>query len=318
MHTVSRGYFEQPPMPSQMPVWPQLARPGRGRRRARSGVSASSGQQRALAARQVAGDAGALAGDVAADPVGAEAGRALVVASRRWRRSSACRSFPARMLAADALAAGRAGVEAGAGARVARERHADARRARLAVPAAVADGRADDRVAVARARLAQRVLPDTCGSRRRRRTCRRSRRSTPAVFVHVVESRGSSPAVRITHVPTESGALQVLQPSVQAVVQQTPSTQKPLAHCAVARARLARWPSACRVVSQTVASAPPTSARSPDGVSVFGLRSPIDASPPSGFDEPFLQPDAGRQTSASSAATPTRPTIRPNATSCFR
>ena len=63
------------------------------------------------------------------------------------------------------------------------------------------------------------------------------------------------------------------------------------------------------VVLQTGASGPPTSARSPD-VSVFSLVSPIGPSPPSGFDEPFLQATP-ETTSASSAATPNLPTSQP-------
>jgi hypothetical protein len=44
--TVSRGYFEQPPMPSQKPVWPQLVGPWSRQMPRLSGASASSGQQR--------------------------------------------------------------------------------------------------------------------------------------------------------------------------------------------------------------------------------------------------------------------------------
>src|SRR5262245_23786326 len=50
---------------------------------------------------------------------------------------------------------------------------------------------------------------------------------------HVVVSRGESPALRITHMPSVPAALQVLHPSVHAPLQHTPSTQKPLAHCSL-------------------------------------------------------------------------------------
>src|SRR4029079_3219209 len=46
MQTVSRGYFEQPPMPSQKPVGPQLDLPWSRQMPRLSGASASSGQQR--------------------------------------------------------------------------------------------------------------------------------------------------------------------------------------------------------------------------------------------------------------------------------
>src|SRR5262245_63786647 len=51
-----------------------------------------------------------------------------------------------------------------------------------------------------------------------------------AVVGQVVASRGAVPVGRITQVPGELVAAQVLQPSVQAALQQTPSAQKPLAH----------------------------------------------------------------------------------------
>jgi hypothetical protein len=53
------------------------------------------------------------------------------------------------------------------------------------------------------------------------------------IVMQVVESRGVSPAVRLTQVPGELGAAHVLQPAVHASAQQTPSAQKPLAHSAL-------------------------------------------------------------------------------------
>jgi hypothetical protein len=53
--------------------------------------------------------------------------------------------------------------------------------------------------------------------------------ATSAV-AQVVESRGASPDPRFTHVPGEATDEQVLQPSVQATLQQTLSTQWPLPH----------------------------------------------------------------------------------------
>src|SRR5690242_4690117 len=52
------------------------------------------------------------------------------------------------------------------------------------------------------------------------------------ILVQADESRGGSPAERGTHVPSAAVDPQVLQPSVQAVLQQTPSTQWLLPHWA--------------------------------------------------------------------------------------
>ena len=187
----------------------------------------------ALAAHQVAAEARSLAGDVAADPVGAEVRRALVVAlADRADHQRAAASVLA-LMAADALAAGRADGDAAARGRVARERHADVRRARLALPVAVAGVRADDGVAVAHAGLAHRVhrvlaaaagavaFPvEAAGRHGRRHAGRRiARRRRPRPG-----SRRSRRAL---------GDAQVLQPPVHASAQQTPSTQKPLAHSAL-------------------------------------------------------------------------------------
>jgi hypothetical protein len=43
--------------------------------------------------------------------------------------------------------------------------------------------------------------------------------------LHAVASRGSEPATSAVHVPTEPAAAQVLHPSLQGVLQHTPSTQ---------------------------------------------------------------------------------------------
>jgi hypothetical protein len=124
------------------------------------------------------------------------------------------------------------------------------------------------------------------------------------IVAHVVVSRGESPALRITHIPSVPAALQVLQPSVQAPLQHTPSTQKPLAHCS-----LHMHGSPRAIGASTFWQIGPASPPSPV-LSIFvspGLTSNA-VSPPSGLDdEPFLQA-APDKTSASSAAAATHPT----------
>src|SRR4029079_3950701 len=86
----------------------------------------------ALASHQVARQTRSLTGDVAADAVGAEPGGALVAGLAGGADLQLAAAVHHARLAADALVARRTGRVAGAGARVARERHADARRSRLA------------------------------------------------------------------------------------------------------------------------------------------------------------------------------------------
>ena len=50
-----------------------------------------------------------------------------------------------------------------------------------------------------------------------------------AEATHVLAVRGLPPGWMPMHTPGDSSAAQVIQPSVQVVLQQTPSTQKPLA-----------------------------------------------------------------------------------------
>src|SRR5436190_6696086 len=128
-----------------------------------------------------------------------------------------------------------------------------------------------------------------------------------AVFAQVVESRGASPDERITQVPTLPVALHVLQPSVQAALQHTPSAQKPLAHSALQpQASLFAFVPATHGL--TSAASPP----SPGRTSVLGWTSPAGASPPSGLLElDFLQLIAAMPASkpnAISARAPARPT----------
>ena len=60
-----------------------------------------------------------------------------------------------------------------------------------------------------------------------------------AEATHVLAVRGLPPGWMPMHMPADSSAVQVMQPSVQAVLQQTPSTQKPLAQSA---AQAQAWP----------------------------------------------------------------------------
>ena len=62
-----------------------------------------------------------------------------------------------------------------------------------------------------------------------------------AAIGQVVDVRGSIPLGRAVHVPSELDALHVMQPPVQALLQQTPSTQKPLAQ---SPAHEQAWPTA--------------------------------------------------------------------------
>ena len=94
------------------------------------------------------------------------------------------------------------------------------------------------------------------------------------IVAQVVESRGVAPAVRLTHVPSELGAAQVLQPPAHASAQQTPSTQKPLAHSAL---QLHAIPIAFARRNAGGASTP----LSRPSIGTSTPPSPMDASPPS-------------------------------------
>jgi|SRR5665213_153049 len=67
--------------------------------------------------------------------------------------------------------------------------------------------------------------------------------------------RGMAPDVRLVHVPSEPLAAQVWQPPVQALLQQTPSTQNPLWHCPL-QAQAA--PAACLAPLEPHASCEPS------------------------------------------------------------
>jgi hypothetical protein len=127
-----------------------------------------------------------------------------------------------------------------------------------------------------------------------------------ACIAHAAGTRGMSPAGRLTHVPTEPAAAQVLQPSVQATLQQTPSAQKPLAHSAL---QPHAAPNILLLAMQGGVSVPP-SRPSIDPVSMGP--SPIGPSPPSGLDALFLQPPAPSANKASARSAPAvrRPTNR--------
>jgi hypothetical protein len=131
-------------------------------------------------------------------------------------------------------------------------------------------------------------------------------------IAHADGARGMSPAGRLTHVPTEPAAAQVLQPSAQAALQQTPSAQKPLPHSALQPQAV---PSVFVPAMQGGTSIPPS--RVSAGRMSVGP-SPIEPSPPSGFDPLFLQPPApnANKASANSAPAAIRPTIRADLICC--
>jgi len=109
--------------------------------------------------------------------------------------------------------------------------------------------------------------------------------------VQVVVSRGVPPSMRFTQVPSMPVAAHVLQPSVQAVSQQTPSAQWPLPHSAsqVHAAAFPFVPATQGLVSE------PTSRVSPGIVSGMVMPSVFGPSDASGLELPFLQPtDATR------------------------
>jgi hypothetical protein len=126
--------------------------------------------------------------------------------------------------------------------------------------------------------------------------------------VQVVASRGVPPSVRFTQLPTMPVAAQVLQPSVQAVSQQTPSTQWPLEHSALQphAAAFAFAPAMQGAVSE------PTSRVSPGFMSVRVMPSPIGPSDASGLGLPFLQPPDATSAIATAKTANRPPTIRAN------
>jgi hypothetical protein len=117
---------------------------------------------------------------------------------------------------------------------------------------------------------------------------------------HVAAARGFMPADTNVHVPMAVGAEHVLHVSVQAVLQQTPSTQKLLVHSEL---QPQAWPSSfCPRASAGHFPSPPWP---PPSRASSGTKTLILVSPPSvrcGFDrEP--QPDANAEASIASATT---------------
>jgi len=131
------------------------------------------------------------------------------------------------------------------------------------------------------------------------------------VVTQVVESRGVAPTARFAHVPAGAlGDAQLLQPPVHASVQQTPSTQKPLAHSAL---QVHGIPGAFAAGMQGGASTP----LSRESIDTSAPPSMMDASPPSDLGGLLLQPSAPTPTTnARSAPATTRPTVLTNIIFC--
>jgi hypothetical protein len=129
--------------------------------------------------------------------------------------------------------------------------------------------------------------------------------------MQVVESRGVAPAARLAQVPAGAlGDAQLLQPPVHASAQQTPSTQKPLAHSAL---QLHAVPIAFAAGTQGAASTP----LSGPSIRTSTPASPMDPSPPSALGGLLLQPPAPTlTTNARSAPATTRPAILANIIFC--
>jgi len=120
----------------------------------------------------------------------------------------------------------------------------------------------------------------------------------------VVESRGVAPAVRFAQVPAGAlGEAQLLQQPEHASAQQTPSTQKLLAHSAL---QLHGIPIALAAGTQGGTSTP----LSRESIGRSTPPSTMDPSPPSDLGGLLLQPSAPTPTrSARSAPANTRPAI---------
>ena len=123
------------------------------------------------------------------------------------------------------------------------------------------------------------------------------------IFTQALSTRGFSPDDWFTHCPSEVGALQTLHPSVQALLQQTPSAQNPLPH---SRPHLQGSPSALVPATQGPLSgaSPRSGAPSPPGPT--SILPPSEAS---GFPEPeLLQPIApSAKTTKTNATSPDHP-----------
>ena len=158
VQTVWAAKRAQPPMPSQAPVVPQVAGAWTAQTSCGSGLPMSIGPAGSAAALLVAADARTLAGDVAADPVGAERRLALVGLGAhgavRFQAAAAVHAQDAAGAVGVGLARRRAPVRRG----VAVERRADRRRAGPAASLAVADVDVADGGAVTGARLAHGAL----------------------------------------------------------------------------------------------------------------------------------------------------------------
>ena len=103
--------------------------------------------------------------------------------------------------------------------------------------------------------------------------------SLAAVATQALAVRGLPPGSMPMHVPADSSAVHVIQPAVQAVLQQTPSTQKPLAQ---SPAQAQAWPLIFPLpASQVRASATPPSMRTSLSVPPPSTPPSIIAVPPS-------------------------------------
>jgi hypothetical protein len=124
--------------------------------------------------------------------------------------------------------------------------------------------------------------------------------SLAAVATQVLSVRGLPPGWMPMQVPADASAVQVMQPSVQAVLQQTPSTQKPLAQ---SPAQAQGWPVILPLpASQTRASASARSLRTSLSAPLPSTPPSIIAAPPSPLDLPDLQPTATTTRTATPAA----------------
>jgi len=152
---------------------------------------------------------------------------------------------------------------------------------------------------------ARHTVPGTCRRQAPAPSHFPSRPQVDAASARQVDAvRGSEPAGKFTQLPAMPSAAQVLHPSVHALVQQTPSTQKPLAHSPeqVHASPVSLLEGVGHAMVSPCAS---PSGPSPDAVSVFASASDLPPSPPSVLAG-CLSPHAAPAISAATANVRTR------------
>ena len=285
MQIVSRAYFSQPPTPSHRPFWPQLDGPASMQIFRVSATSASSGQQvpsRPIRAQDRHGPLQMTLQQTpsAQKPDAQSAGLSQAAPFMRGPQLPPTHWWPLVhwLLAVQVLKQSPVVElqEKGTQMRVEPGLHCPLPSQTFA-PITASPSHVPGLQTVFTGHLLQAPMPSHFPS---------SWQVETSDALQLLGSRGLDPIARFTQVPVA----QVLHPSVQALSQQTPSTQWPPAHSAsqphASLTPLLPW-------TQGAVSGP--TSRASVATSVITMPSPFGPSDASGLELPFLQPAAARR-----------------------